>query len=334
MVAILTAQSKCTPTYPTPRLIGTIHVMTGSDLIVQGQTAFLLGGMLRSIDVSDPTHPQEIGSIDPIGITPAKMTIRGNYIYVVSQKARGGPYIAALEIFDVSDPHSLKPVSTLILDNAIAVSVGIKNNAVYMYDNLNRNIWVIDVSDPANPQYVRSGSPLFIVHEIYIHGNLALLANAGVGLSVLDITTPLNPIFLSTLSVGQSGQGVPDVTAKGQYAYVPSWAPNTERYNKFFVIDISNPSQMEIIASLDIGKPQGSAWNIALEGTLTTVVIQEDPSGYVVLVDISDPTSPQERGRADIPGDLGNAQGGVVIQNGLIYVSAASGLAIYEIVYR
>jgi hypothetical protein len=173
----------------------------------------------------------------------------------------------------------------------------------------------------------------FIVHSIYIHNNLALLANAGLGLTVLDITKPLEPVLLPKFELKKGA--LMDVTAKGEYVFLPRGPNPGEDFGEFLVLDASNPSQMELVASFVIETPRNPSGphSITLEGNLVAMALQGSPSNLVVLVDISDPASPQQKGNADVPEELNSVQGGIVMRDGLIYVAATNGIAIYEIVY-
>lgn len=259
------------------------------------------------------------------------ISIDGTYLYTFSKDRRNG--ISYLEIFDISNPASLQQVGNLTLNNADAISIGIKDHALYIYEDLNEKILVIDVSDPTKPTYVGFVQMTFIVHSIYIHDNLALLANAGLGLSVLDITKPLEPVLLPTFELKEGA--LMDVTAKGEYVFLPRGPNPGEDFGEFLVLDASNPSQMELVASFVIETPRNPSGphSITFEGNLVAMALQGSPSNLVVLVDISDPTSPQQKGDADVPEELNSVQGGIVMQDGLIYVAATTGIAIYEIVY-
>lgn len=337
LLAGLGAGAGCLPDqYPKPVLIGVWQPERGGigDFAVQGQTAFLLQAeRLASIDVSNPTHPQEIGSIDLLGYSHHDIRIVDNYVYTAS--TTGNRQTSYLQIIDVSIPHSPQRVGTLTVENANFLAVGVKENAAYVYDDTSEDILVIDLSNPVNPAYIGSVPIGFNVFNIYVHGNLAFLANSGLGVVVLDITTPLDPIFLSRFEIEQGG--VRDIAAKGQHAYFPKWAGPGEDFSKFMVLDASNPTQPEQIASIEIGKFHSGASDMGLEGTIVAISMG-DSTDYVQLVDISDPASPQQKGSADIPPEFSEAgdhfQGSVVIQNGLIYVSASKGLVIYEIVYE
>jgi hypothetical protein len=326
-LAALEAKSGCAPSsYPRPVPIGIYNApIGGMDAVIQGQIVFLVepGGLI-SIDVSNPSRPQEIGYRDLVGLVPRGIAIHQNYVYIVSQGET--PEISYFEIFDVSLPDSPQPVGILSL-NAVLVAVAVKDDIAYISDDATGDILVIDVSDPTDPTYLRSVDTELVVFKIYIHENLAFLANSGLGLSVLDISTPPDPIFLATLNLDEGV--VYDVAAKGQYVYIPYdvWtAPNSQ----FLVVDASTPAKMEIIDSLEVDPiPRG----IAVNESVAAITIQESLShGSVLLVDINDPISPQKGGSANVPD--GGPQGPVVIQDNLVYVVSVGGLAIYEIVYE
>ena len=84
---------------------------------------------------------------------------------------------------------------------------------------------------------------------------------------------------------------------------------------------------------LDSLEVKNTALGVALENSVVAMTIQENLSeGFVLLIDISDPISPQKGGSANVPD--GGPQGPVVIQDDLVYVVSIGGLAIYRIVYE
>lgn len=344
-LTILGTQAQCTSSSePFPLLIGMItpapnETGVSQSLTLYGQTAFLTAttqtplGILRSIDVSDPTHPQVIQTTELMGQNPTGSVINGNHLYVMSQPDDRTQN--HLEIFDISSPDSLQQVGSLTLNDLSSTkAVGIKENALLFYSHRSRSIEVIDISNLASPKYVRSVFIDRLVNTMHIHNNLAFLANSSQGLSVLDIENPLDPIFLSSFAVAED-HIVNDATAQGKYAYFIEAPSPADRFNQFTVVDASNPAEMEFVSTLLIGEPNdGVVENIALEGTLVAISVGQSPSGFIQLIDISDPAFPQKKGSAEVPYELKQPQGGIIMRDGLIFLSAFKGLGIYQVVYE
>ncbi len=141
-------------------------------------------------------------------------------------------------------------------------------------------LFVIDISDPENPDEVCAYEPDGIrPYDVFVVDNYAYLGDWGRGLVVIDISDPENPDDLGS-------QGLPDgaweVFVQGNYAYVGGDDAGLR------VIDISNPEDLDEVGFYNT---QGNATGVFVSGNYAYV---SDRGSGLRIIDISDPEDPDE----------------------------------------
>ncbi len=218
---------------------------------------------------------------------------------------------------------------------------------------------VVDISDPTNPQVVKElaapnadCSPQDVkvetINTKHFHGDLLVVGNDGcfTGVQLYDVSDPTNPTLLS-----ESGPGFVHNTylyQRGNRAYVLLAVPFAEVFDgfgDFVVMDITDPTDPQIIADWGAGKDGGIAFGSPIfpvppfppgsdctpppgtpelcrgdsfPGVLLHDVWASTNGGTaylsywdagLILLDISDPTNPTFLGRGEEPPTFGNDEG-------------------------
>lgn len=137
-------------------------------------------------------------------------------------------------------------------------------------------------------------------HDIALgQGGLAYLGDT-LGLRVLDVSDPAQPVLVGFLATGGA---IVDVELSGDLAYLADYA------NGLRIVDISDPAQPQALGSL---ATPDTADDIAIQGNYAYVACW---SGGLRVVDISDPAHPREVGFYAQPGASGLAKGVVVAED-------------------
>jgi hypothetical protein len=99
--------------------------------------------------------------------------------------------------------------------------VAVSGNYAYVADDT-AGLQVIDVSNPANPQWVGGYDTSGNAFGVAVSGNYAYVADGQVGFQVIDVSNPANPQRVGGYAT--SG-GAMDVAVSGNYVYVAaaSW---------------------------------------------------------------------------------------------------------------
>lgn len=150
----------------------------------------------------------------------------------------------------------------------------------YLYVVDSRNLHVYEVKDPSNPVKVNDITLGFDIETIFPYQGKLFIGAMG-GMHIYDIATPENPVHLSTY---QHIRSCDPVVVQGNLAYVtlrtggncPGGA------NQLEIIDISNPSNPQLVSSFEMENPFG----LGIDGN--TLFICEGEAGLRVL-DVADP---------------------------------------------
>lgn len=208
-----------------------------ADVAVSGDHAFVAGEEEMSVvDISDPTTPTQVGSLDSSVQSIFGLTVHGNRAFLADR-------VDGLVIVDIEDPTnptklgSLDPLFGSYL-SAIQVAIGAAGDYAFVgltvetsFLILISELWIVDIRDPHNPTRVGSyrldndGSPIY---GIAVSGGYAYVSANGQMLA-FDIESLTEPVVAGIFN---SATGKVDV--QGDRAYVGGLK----------VIDISDPTEM------------------------------------------------------------------------------------------
>jgi hypothetical protein len=170
------------------------------------------------------------------------------------------------------------------------------------------DFWVVDTSDPANPNLLVAAATNFSMglNDIAIAGSYAFLANASSTASessdellIVDISTPAAPSQLARLSLGitpNCPQFCPG-GAQAIYYYNDRLYLGTHRIggNEFFIVDVSNPLAPTILGSFGLNH---NINDITVSGNYAYLATSDDV-GELTILNISNPASISVIGRYD-----------------------------------
>ena len=275
------------PSYP--REVGTCNTpgyTYGLDVI--GGTAYLADGWegFRIVDVSNPHHPVEIGAYRTPGWS-FDVKVRNGKAYVADA-------FAGIRILDVTDPHRPEEIAAFE-DDADIHSLSVKDGIIFAADR-SHGVRVIDISDIQKP--ISSG--LCRLGDISSTGGFerrqrtrALQRNPLQPRSRRTFIPPRKPESAETFSfspIGQCGGQIKAVDVEGNHAYIGVGL-------RIEVLDITDRTTPSVIGTSSI-----------LRGFVTDVQKESDrlyatlDKGGLSIIDISDPTQPDEVGYIDLPG--------------------------------
>ncbi len=233
---------------------------------------------LKVIDISYlPDSVHEVGNYTR-PIVPGEMEnlfiVADSYAYVVD---------GDLRVIDVNDPLSTREISRLDFPGYFSAMFLYVSDYAYVGDIYFSTIYIVDVSDPANPSIVgqcdayTSGSYDLYLSWPYLYVAAGSAAGGRGGLHMIDVSDPMNP-----REVGSYSQpNVVTVFASGSYAYVAG-------ENTFHVIDVSDTANLHEVGSCQLSS---SRWveDMYVSGSYAYVTLGFDG---LKVVDISNPTNP------------------------------------------
>jgi hypothetical protein len=158
-----------------------------TDFSVDSNYVYLMSYRFFIIDITDPFFPAVVGSCAISGYNLA-IDVKDDYAFYTSSNT-------GLGVIDIADPYH-PYVLTTIDTTGTAFDISISGNYAYTANQI--NMMIINIQDPANPYYVSSYSwpgnnYAWIVKAT---GSYAYLADLYRGLEIIDISNPLNPLFV------------------------------------------------------------------------------------------------------------------------------------------
>jgi len=257
-----------------------------------------------TFDVTDPQNPKLIWHLDTDG-NALNVHVSGNYAYVADGEN-------GLLIIDVSDPYNPKNVGHLSTD--YADNLYVSGNYVYVIGD--DYLVVVDVIDPLNPRIVGRFDTDGYVHDVYVLGKFAYIAqgksifnsNSNNGLVIVDISNPANPTKIGFLNTENYISGV---YVSGNYAYITD--------GNLLIVDVSDPTNPSKIMHLDTY----DAVDLYVSENLAYLM-----GDGLTIVDISNPKNPKHVGHLDTDGTAGDLH----ISGNYAYVAdGVNGLVIVDI---
>ena len=341
-----------------PEIIGSVATLGGSTFYISGNYAYLIGPLFIVIDITTPSSPEMIGSIsfELVGYA-LDVYVSGSYAYVATDNT-------GLAVIDISIPSSPKIISYFVTYGS-AQGVYVSGNYAYVSTvwSDGSSIQVLDISTPSNPvtisfvERLRAGAIYNISDnyayvagiyrddsgEIYgylevidvsnsnfvitrsfitqwstiysgfhVSGSYAYLG--GKGLQVIDISVPSAPTIIGSFPTYAGG-----IYVSGSYAYV------TAESSSFKVIDISTPSNLKIIGSVDT---PGYSYDVYVSGSYAYVA---DSYEGVQVIDISAPSNPIIIGSVDTPSDPFYGACAIHVSGSYAYVYGYEGVQVIDI---
>ncbi len=191
-----------------PQTIGTGDLGAGNegtDIAVQLPYVFMSGKASSSskpdifvFDVSTPTMPVLVASLDVGSGGLNSLHVSGNYLYAASDNDN-----QELVIFDITTPVSISKVGSLGLtgsSNALSVTSFGNTVAIGRTDSASNEIAFIDVTNPANPSVISQVATGGDVYDFAASSDrlFAVSKESDFDIFVFDISSPATPILINT----------------------------------------------------------------------------------------------------------------------------------------
>jgi len=145
---------------------------------------------------------------------------------------------------------------------------------------------IVDVSDPSSPSIAAICRTPDWCEDVDVSGDYAYIAGFGSGLQVVDVSDPFAPAIAGSCDSARFCHGL---SIQGDYVYSASC-------NHFMVIDISVPSEPEIVFS---HATSSELTEVEIEGATAYA-----RNGGIIIYDIADPI---------VPDSLGSYLGAIVL---------------------
>ncbi|MFQ5905582.1 MAG: FlgD immunoglobulin-like domain containing protein [bacterium] len=273
------------------------------DVWVEYPYAYLASDWLgvEVIDVSDPTNPTLVRTIDTPG--QAFDIMAEDSLVFVADDYSGFQILNSSGIVGGYDTPR------------IARGIFVQDTIVYVADY--DSFLVFNVSDSAVPQLTGTLASLSSdaeIEAVFVRGSYAYLAD-GFAMYIVDVSIPSQPQYAGEYSDPDYWFIPYNIYVVNSLAYVANY------FNELFVVDVSNPATPFRVSF--VYPPSGFALDVKVSGDYAYVANYD---GGVWAVDVSDPGNPQNAAVYDTPGLCS----GVFVDSLYIYVADHYSLLIFE----
>ena len=273
-----------------PFIIGSYALDRAYDLAVSGNYAFVVDTLagFTVINISNPANPLEIAAYGP-------------------QSPENYPTFSyPPNWFPPFYPPYYYPQCTF----SPLPSIDLNGN--YAYLTQGNGFEIVDINDPANPNFIGSYSkPNTIIPppigfwpiiypvrywywpcKVYVKGNHAYMVNYS-GLEVIDISDPSNPTYQDSF---KTDSWVYSHSSLGYFAYA---AAITENYaylvngSGFYIIDVSDPTNVNLVFFDKTDMIGNKGTHIVIRDNYAYII---DTENEFYIIDISDPKNPTREG--------------------------------------
>ncbi len=265
------------------------------------------GSRLVVVDVADPAHPVETGSVTLPGIGVTSITAPSGYLYVSIKTTDVYPHKDELHILDARDPTHLTPVGVYRSPDGSIEAAAVAGRYAYLcgYSGLR----VLDIADPSTPAsvgyYVET-----CANSIAVSGSTAFYNTWGARLLAVDVSNPALPFRVGSLAVGENTFGM---VVAGGTAYVAA-------VSGLRIVDVRDPRAMAQVGALST---PSQVTDVALEGRYAYL----SGSFGLWIVDVSDPAQPRQVGALAPAKEVLQ----VAVAGGLAYLVETNGLRIADV---
>jgi hypothetical protein len=285
-----------------PAEVSSLDLGRGTDVAAKGNYALMtVFEGLRVVDAPIPEFPRHVASF-PTSNRAERITLDGDRAFIAD---RGG-----VLVLDVSRPEIPLPEG-FIPTNGSARHVSVDGDRVFVAD-FQEGLRVIDASDLSNPLELGYFDTVSDCEALTVSGGYAFVGDAVVGLRVIDLTNPLRPVELGSIAMPDE---VMEIAVAGERAFVADWGGGLR------IIDVSDPrTPIERAVYED---PAGII-GVTVAGDYAYAAAC---SSGVRILDISVPDNPVPVGHFDTSGCALS----LALRDSLLYVGLNSMLKIVDV---
>jgi hypothetical protein len=251
-------------------------------MAVRGAYAYICdyNAGLQVINVASPTAPVNVTTV-PSGSRTAGIVFDGNYAYV----AVGDSGMKIYNVANLAAPSLVSYIMTtgraaFVSYGAVSIG-GVPTGHIFISDrNPAPGLSAVNISNPASPTtaafLAALPAPSGNAFSSFYTAGKVYVAYGSAGLRILDVSSPAQPVLLSTLPLPGESRGI---VVKGTTAYVAAMDSGVH------VVDVTTPASPSKLTTIATSRARG----ITLNGNQVYVATRD--SGLVIL-DVTTPASP------------------------------------------
>jgi hypothetical protein len=276
-----------------PILLAQVWISGGAHMVMKGSCCYVLSnaGFVQVVDVSNPNAPQLRASMLTSNEFPLAIGASDTDLFVSNYPDLGN----ALDIYSIARPDTLININTVPEPEFASIIT----KDTLLFGCIAGGVAIYSIANPSAPYRVglefadSLTSPYS--SSMAINGNYLYLSDVPVGVYVIDISNPSNPVVIDTL------KNVIDASySAGAASYAVSLNDGilcSATYNGVFIITVPTPDSL-VTAGFFAGGGDG-VYDIRLNGNTAMLALG---SGGFAAVDISNPGQPAKLGGCGLDG--------------------------------
>lgn len=249
---------------------GTKAYVTGYRRYYSPEGALLLVNAFYIIDITTPTAPVVLGSLEGGAVAYFGMALSGNNLFVACG-------VDGVKVIDVSTPATPTVIGSGYNTPGGSTSIAISGTNAYVADGTG-GLRVLDITTPTAPTEIGSNTTPGNAKDIAISGSVAYIADSS-SLQVIDITNPASPSDIGSYTMSAFA-----VVIQGTSAFISTTGGG------LVILDITTPGSPTLLGSL---LPTGGPSATTLRTSVGTgVAVCANATAGLGVVNISNLSSP------------------------------------------
>jgi len=227
--------------YISPQYLGVMDVGSVNDVVTVGKYAYAASGE-RGLQILDWENQKKVADVD-MGDAQG-VFVSGDYAYV----ADGNDGLKIINIAKPTEPELVEVADIPVFARQVFVhalsftSEGEEVTLAFVAGGKDGDsgLWIIDVTDPADPEqvsFLKRGEPLL---DVVVNGKRAYLSQEKSGLLVLDVSEPANPEELENQDAGG---------AYSRLMFVDGDIYQGKKHQGFQILDVSTPEAPQVVSA-------------------------------------------------------------------------------------
>ncbi|MDK9699163.1 MAG: T9SS type A sorting domain-containing protein [bacterium] len=279
------------------------------DVDLTGNYAYLTDGdYLRTVNVSDPSHPQHAARFEQPGTITA-VTISGNIAVVGSFQDVDTAWVSKVTLYNISNPDSLIRLEDCDLPD-VPQDFEVRDSLIFVADQIG-GLRILHCGNPESIYEISSVTTPDFAFGVKLSGNYAYVADYQRGLRVISIQDPVHPLEIGFYDTPGFSM---DVDVDGAYAYVADYTSGLR------IIDVSNPVNPHEVGFLDT---PGTMSHVVKSGIYAYLA---DYSEGIRIVNVSNSLAPHEVGYYNTQGNASR----ITVNGNHLFVADGGNLGIYD----
>ncbi len=283
-----------------PKPVG-LYATSIDNMTVSGNFIYIVSNnALQVLDATDPADIHVAGEVNILSTLPCEdyyyrnIFIHDNMLYI--EGAGNCEESGTILFIDVSDPGQPSIVSTYSLPGIVLSGRFAPGKFIFTSidetQNYIDNLRIIDISDPNSPTILSDFITKTKGHVNYVNGDHVYVGDIDIGLEIINIADPQNPVTVGTFYNGWNGVEY----QMGNFLYFRIMG-----LGQLFFINVSDPTLgihlFEEMTSID----RVDDFSISNNTACAVYGDSNSDTERIHIIDISDPDEPKDLGKSALP---------------------------------